>query len=351
MKDKITIVSIARDLGIAPSTVSRAFDPSSRISEPVREKILKYAESVGYVPNRAAARLSMGQIKVGVAISTHYSYGTDELLRGIKDAFDSLKDYKLTLKVVLYDNEKNSKNQYADVFKPLSDCDCLLLAGFNSDRAAEIINSIAEHTPVAMLQSHVDGVNPLFFSTLDTASATVMAADVLSLALRSCPQKRVALFTGNRIYQTHAIAEREFRCACSRLGLDIIFDCDMEDSDSHLARLCDQMPEVDGIYITSGKSLELLKRISKMEHKPVLITFDIYPELGAYMENGTVNATVYQDMYNQGHNAFTLLVRYIVDRALPPKVYMPTPQLVLPSVFKSYISPALDKSQLDILQL
>ena len=37
-KKRCTITTIARELGIAPSTVSRAFDPGSRISDEARRR-------------------------------------------------------------------------------------------------------------------------------------------------------------------------------------------------------------------------------------------------------------------------------------------------------------------------
>ena len=46
-KKRSTIVTIAQELGVAPSTVSRAFEPTSRISSEVREKVLKCAAGHG----------------------------------------------------------------------------------------------------------------------------------------------------------------------------------------------------------------------------------------------------------------------------------------------------------------
>lgn len=351
MDEKITIISMAKELGIAPSTVSRAFDPSSRISAPVRKKILEYARKVGYVPNRAAARLSMGQLRVGVALANNYEYGANELLRGIKDAFRSLLDYKLTLKVIIYDNKRNRSNQYADVMDKLSDCHCIILSGFEAGCAARVINPVSESIPVVILQSCVDGVNALFTSTVDSKASSLMAADILNICTVNNPAKRVALFTGNRTTHTHHIAAEVFGQACEKLNMELVFSCDMHDSELELARACADMPEVDGIYITSGKSLELCRAVEKMENRPALVTFDIYPELGEYLKNGVICASIYQDMYNQGYNAFSLLVRHIVDRTEPPADYSPLPRAVFASTLDYYLPPASDLSDIDIIYM
>ena len=48
---------VAKACGVSVSTVSRAFDESSRISQPVRQKILSRAAELGYTPNLLARSL------------------------------------------------------------------------------------------------------------------------------------------------------------------------------------------------------------------------------------------------------------------------------------------------------
>lgn len=53
----VTLKDIAKQCGVSVSTVSRAFDKSSRISLPVRQKILSCASEMGYAPNLIARSL------------------------------------------------------------------------------------------------------------------------------------------------------------------------------------------------------------------------------------------------------------------------------------------------------
>ncbi|WP_343089443.1 LacI family DNA-binding transcriptional regulator [Methanocalculus natronophilus] len=50
-----TIYDIAKELNVAPSTVSKALNGKSGISDKTREKILKYAEEVRYYANYNAS--------------------------------------------------------------------------------------------------------------------------------------------------------------------------------------------------------------------------------------------------------------------------------------------------------
>ena len=57
MAPKVTIKTIARDLGISHMTVSRALSNHPSVSDVTREKILKHAAAVGYVKNAAAGTM------------------------------------------------------------------------------------------------------------------------------------------------------------------------------------------------------------------------------------------------------------------------------------------------------
>ena len=53
----VTLKDIAKACGVSASTVSRAFDKTSRISQPVRQRILSCASEMGYTPNLIARSL------------------------------------------------------------------------------------------------------------------------------------------------------------------------------------------------------------------------------------------------------------------------------------------------------
>lgn len=67
MADKVTALDIAKRLSVSRSTVSRAFDPASRISPDLRRRILKLAHELGYRPT-SAARLIMREYPHVIAV-------------------------------------------------------------------------------------------------------------------------------------------------------------------------------------------------------------------------------------------------------------------------------------------
>lgn len=67
MTQKVTALDIATRLDVSRSTVSRAFDPMSRISPDVRRRVLKLAHELGYRPT-TAARLMMREYAHVIAV-------------------------------------------------------------------------------------------------------------------------------------------------------------------------------------------------------------------------------------------------------------------------------------------
>jgi len=85
MKAKITIKTIARELGVATSTVSKALRDSSEISEKTKNKIQSYAKLYNYTPNSIALQLKNQKTKViGVIIPkvVHHFFST--VIKGIE---------------------------------------------------------------------------------------------------------------------------------------------------------------------------------------------------------------------------------------------------------------------------
>jgi LacI family transcriptional regulator len=78
-----TIKDIARALGMAPSTVSRALSGHPRIPEATRAKVRDLAQELGYAPNRAAQTL-VGKRNSGFAglVLTDPGYGREDSYLG-----------------------------------------------------------------------------------------------------------------------------------------------------------------------------------------------------------------------------------------------------------------------------
>ena len=91
----VTIDDIAKELGVAGSTVSRALHDDHRISEPVKQQVKRAAARMGYVPNIAARGLRTGQSRIiGFLVRDIRDGLSTEMIPGIEAAC-AAKDYGL----------------------------------------------------------------------------------------------------------------------------------------------------------------------------------------------------------------------------------------------------------------
>lgn len=82
----ISIKDIARELGIAHSTVSRALNDKYDIKKETREKVLKKAEEMGYHPNPMARKLKNNKsYNIGVVIPEFRNAFFADVISGIQD--------------------------------------------------------------------------------------------------------------------------------------------------------------------------------------------------------------------------------------------------------------------------
>jgi len=87
MSDKSTIYDIAKKLGIAASTVSRALNDHPRISDATKKMVLKAAQEMDYEPNKLALGLKKGKSSnVGVVVPFINRHFFSNVIRGIEDA-------------------------------------------------------------------------------------------------------------------------------------------------------------------------------------------------------------------------------------------------------------------------
>ena len=124
MKPKVTMYTIADEVGMSIAAVSRAFDPASCLKPDKRALILETAERLGYVPNRMAARLSSEPIRIGALIwgSLRVYYGHIE--EGLREAFRLYKDYKVDLDLRILDRSEASDEDAAEALDGFAASGC-----------------------------------------------------------------------------------------------------------------------------------------------------------------------------------------------------------------------------------
>ncbi len=107
---EVTIYDIAKELHLSPSTVSRALNDNKLINKLTRERVMEYADKVGYQTNTFASNLRNQDTKtIGVIVPKLDSKFISRCLAGAEKIAAS-KGYSLLISQSLEDMEKEKSN-------------------------------------------------------------------------------------------------------------------------------------------------------------------------------------------------------------------------------------------------
>ncbi len=333
----VTIYTLAKELGMTPTMVSRAFNPDAKINEEKRKIVLELAKKYGYSPNRFASRLSRETVKIGILINSRFKVNTEKMLLGIDLAYQNLKDYKIGYDVKIMCPDDHKTEDYKRELKKFYGYNGVIVSGMSSPKYTEILKELYENNPNVV---HVQAVNEdtpyLFSSKHDEKIASNISAEFLSRCLFKSERKNILLFTGERESYLHREAEKSFKNALTENGLNLLDSIDMKDDTEYFSRIIPDIfkkykNQIDGIYITSGFSYPLSSYLEKNNIKIPYVAFDTYDEIKKYMEKGVISATISQNVQSQMASAFEILSKYLITGEIVPKTIYTDVQIVLKS--------------------
>ena len=159
MKQKITIKTIAKELGVSTSTVSKALKDSHEISKETKKKIQAYADYYNYKPNNLALQLRNQKTKViGVILPkiVHHFFST--VIMGIEEGANK-KGYNI---MVCFSNESYKKE--VETLKVLSNgsVDGLIVSIANetlkNKEFKHFTDLVSEEIPLVLFDRVVDEI-------------------------------------------------------------------------------------------------------------------------------------------------------------------------------------------------
>jgi len=333
----VTIYTLAKELNMSPSMISRAFSPNGKISEEKRKIILEAANKYGFTPNKFASRLSMKNVRIGILINSRFAINTDKMIAGIESAYEKLKDYKILYDITIMNSFENKAEEYRDVLNQYKNCNGVIVAGMSSEKYTDILNEVCKENPnVVQVQAINKSVDCLFVSKHNEETSSYLAAEFLYNCLKSRERKNILLFTGDKESALHSGAETAFKNACNELGLSVLKSIDMKDNEEYFSEIISDVfekhiRETDGIYITSGLSSPLCRYVDENNIDIPIVSFDTYEDIKKYIKKGVISATIAQNVEKQMENAFEYLVKHIITGEASQKTVYTDIQLVLKS--------------------
>jgi LacI family transcriptional regulator len=338
------IREIAKSLGISIGTVDRALHNRPGINEQTRRRILQRAKALGYRPNLAARFLvSQKQLRIGVNLPREIASFFDLVREGIQDAVRSVETSDVRVIHRSYPGpldgeEKALAEALAD------DLHGLIVVPHQPVTLAPLLKKAAERgLPVVCVNTDAPEVEHLVTVCVDSLTTGSLAGELMGRFLAG--KGRVMVVTGQLSTIDHAQKVTGFRRAVSQMWPDLRVDAVIEAHDNEREayeksrQVLTSTPDIGGVYVSTVNSIPVLRAIEDvgLAGRATVITSDLFPALGPYIESGRVAATMYQRPSMQGQLAFQALYKFLVDGVRPRPVMRMAPHIVMKGNLKLFM--------------
>jgi LacI family transcriptional regulator len=204
---------IARDLGISPMTVSKAFRDHSDISEETRERVLKRARRLGYQPNWVARSLVTRRTYiVGLVIPDLMHSFFAEVVKGVARRLES-RGYH----IFISDSEENAETEVGQIAVLLArNVDGLIIASAQRN-GRWLSRTLRTHKiPCVLIDRKLSGLETHYVGVDDVELGAIATGHLIEQGCR-----RIAHIRGPAI-STGRGRLRGYRRALAEHGLKVL---------------------------------------------------------------------------------------------------------------------------------
>ncbi len=209
MHATVTIADVARAVGCATSTVSRALTRPGRVSDEVRRRVEAVAAELGYRPNPQARSLTSGRThSIALLIPDATNPYFFDLIRGTQGRAKA-GGYRH----MLVDTEETAELEAAALAELAASVDGVVLTGSRLSDARLL--EIAARLPMVVVNREIDGIPSVI---VDTSTAIAEAMEYLV----SLGHARMAFLAGPTTSWSSRRRWQAVEAAASRLGVDCV---------------------------------------------------------------------------------------------------------------------------------
>lgn len=328
-KENITIKDIARELGISPSTVSRALKDHPDISKATRDAVNELAERWNYRPNPIALSLKSGSSKtIGVIIPevVHYFFST--VISGIEDVV-----YQRDYNMILCQSNERWEHEVKNVRALLSSrVDGILASVAKTTTNFDHYRTIVEkNIPLVFFDRVAEEIETDKVVIDDEAGAYKAVNHLLRtgkkriIHLAGPPQLAIAR---NRL-SGYIKAMKEYKLTPSKD--DIVMCDDIESAENIVPELLKRKPRPDAFFavndLTAAQALMIAKRHGFRVPEEVAIVGFTNSQIANLTDPGLTS--VDQKGFEMGQMAAKLLLDRIENRKTHIQTKVITSELVI----------------------
>lgn len=343
-KKKVTIYDVSKELGVSTATINRALNNKPKVSEEMRRRVMETADRMGYKPSRTASSLSRKPIKIGIIIyNTIYSF-IQNVEQGAKKAFDHLVDYKVSGDIVIVDTftQKEKIAQIAMEMVAKRYDGIVIVPPTIETEYDDLLDELkVKGIVVGTAVSDLSVAKRDFSVRNNGIVAGRMAAQTLHWLAGDAP---VALITGYRDSTVHRETIEGFLQYVDSNPLNFAGIYEHRDDPELAYYLAGQVirerPDIRGLYFGSANSVTFCNRLIELDRikEMKIVTSDIFPEIADFINKGIIQATIFQNPFEQGRVVIEKIYEMIISGKKPKDdiIYL-SPQVVTKSNLELFL--------------
>lgn len=323
--EKVTIKMIAQKCNVSVGTVDRALNGRGRISPETEKKVLEMAEKLNYQRNQLASALGKHRSYRIAVLSPRMPEGFFSFVeKGIRDAQKEMLDYSIHIDQ-FHTNFLNYEEQ-REVLKTINKdrYDGLVLTA-SSERLAEQINKKVDvGLPVVTFNSDLKDSKRLFFVGEDAYKSGRLCGSQMGGLLQG--KGRVASVVSYLTPGSSVDRLNGFRDALRSKypDIEILEPCESYEREENATQIVGDLLKkygrINGIFANSASSTTGIGRYfaeNAVSEKPVLIGYDVTPEVGGYLKTGIFDMVIDQNPQKQSYYGLTLMGKHLMDNWRP----------------------------------
>ncbi|PWD98738.1 LacI family DNA-binding transcriptional regulator [Marinilabilia rubra] len=263
-KHRITITDIAKEMGVTPSTVSRALAGNERVSLKTRERVIAVAKDMGYQPNVLASSLRSGRSDtIGMIVPRINRHFFSNVISGVEAILNPAG-----FNLLICQSHERVEDERKAIHSLLSNrVGGIIISHSVETKSFNHYNEVlAEDIPLVQFDRVTDEiggpriVNDNFLGGMRSTR---------HLIKNGC--KRIAHFAGSLHVNVYKERFDGYKYALEKAG--IVFDsslvvdnCILQDSGSQAVEILLRSEKIDGVFAASDFSaLGAIKKLKEMK--------------------------------------------------------------------------------------
>lgn len=325
-----TLKDVAKRANVSIVTVHKCIYGKPGISEETRKRVLAIVEEMHYTVNPSASSLKRDNVNIAVVCPNMTSQLNSfyvKLAQGAEQAAQELASYGVNVRIIPSGSTGASQNQVMDRLLEEENLHGVAAYCLDDGLLDETFDKFSQRNiPVVTFNADAPGSHRLACVAAPTQRMGELAAELLLKLNRD--HKRIIIVGGDKRLSNLRDNTTGFYSYIQQNDPEIslleINNSSRTNLQEELEKVLASLDDVTGIYCSMTRNaIPVCQSLHRMglQRKIRLICTDVFQELYPYVQDGTVDATIWQNPQMQCYNATMLLYYYLTTGKLQDKYF------------------------------